>query len=70
MRVGDVGVHVDDAGRDEESGEVDCAVAGLFRQVAVDREDLPFIQANIGNAVVVVGRIDHARIAQDDSSHR
>lgn len=70
MRVGDVGVHVDDAGRDEEPGEVDRAVAGLFRQVAVDREDLLFIKANIGNAVLVVGRIDHARIAQDDSSHR
>src|SRR3954447_16437511 len=71
VRVCDMGVHVDNARCDQKSGDIDLALPCLLGQIWRYCFDLAIINANISDAVEIVGRInDMAAFKQDWSSEK
>lgn len=60
----DVAVNVDEAGRDEEARDVDRldGIGGV--QVRRHGDDVPVLHTDVGYAIEVVARIDHASVLQ------
>ena len=68
-RLAQVDVEVDQAGRDDEAGAVnffDCGLrigdCGMIRNAAVDEK-------KVGDFVTLVGRVDHAAVAEKGGAH-
>ena len=61
----DVGVEVDEAGRDDEAGDVADFGSGVGRQALAEGGDLASGKGNVHHAVEALRRVEHAAAAED-----
>src|SRR5258708_39984476 len=67
-RLAQVHVHIDEAGRDDETGGVEHFRSGGVKICAQCR-DLSIVNGHVGNSVVLRRRVDHTAVLDDEPSH-